>query len=98
VSYSQRLEHHDLERAVLEREHELANLDQQYADGTGGQTGAVEPRSFADERDTLDAEVVNIFGSPYSKKFEVPCGPAKAGIKPPRSAQVSKKGLCLEAP
>jgi hypothetical protein len=51
----------------------------------------------ANERDAVDAGVVNIFGPEYSKVFEVACGPAEAGFKPLRIAQLSKKGLCLDA-
>jgi regulator of protease activity HflC (stomatin/prohibitin superfamily) len=53
--------------------------------------------SIANERDAVDADVVNIFCPAYSKVFEVSCGPPKAGFKPLRIAQLSKKGLCLEA-
>ena len=53
---------------------------------------------IANEHDAVDAGVVNIFGSAYSRVFEVSCGPAEAGFKPLRIAQLSKKGLCLDAP
>jgi hypothetical protein len=53
---------------------------------------------IANERDAVDASVVNIFGSAYSKVFGVPCGPAEAGFQPLRIAQLSKKGLCLDTP
>ena len=53
---------------------------------------------IANERDAVDAGVVNTFGPAYSKVFEVSCGPAEAGFKPLRIAQLSKKGLCLDAP
>ena len=52
---------------------------------------------IANERDAVDAGVVNILGSAYSRVFEVSCGPAEAGFKPLRIAQLSKKGLCLDA-
>lgn len=53
---------------------------------------------IATERDAVDAGVVNIFGPAYSRMFEVSCGPAEAGFKPLRIAQLSKKGLSLDAP
>ncbi len=52
----------------------------------------------ANEGDAVDAGVVNIFGPAYSKVFEAACGPAEAGFKSLRIAQLSKKGLCLDAP
>jgi hypothetical protein len=48
----------------------------------------------ANERDAVDA---GVFGPAYSKVFEVSCRPAEAGFKPLRIAQLSKKGLCLDA-
>jgi len=53
---------------------------------------------IANERDAVDAGVANVFGPAYSKVSEVSCGPAEAGFKPRRIAQLSKKGLCLNAP
>jgi hypothetical protein len=53
---------------------------------------------IANERDAVDAGVVNIFGPAYSKVFEGSCGLAGAGFKPLRIAQLSKKGLCMDAP
>jgi hypothetical protein len=49
---------------------------------------------IANERDAVDA---GVFGPAYSKVFEVSCRPAEAGFKPLRIAQLSKKGLCLDA-
>ena len=53
---------------------------------------------IANGRDAADAAVATIFGPARSKAVEVSCEPAEAGFTPLTAAQLSKKGVCLDAP
>jgi transglutaminase-like putative cysteine protease len=73
----------------------------------GGSRSIFDPTSLmplsglvrnANERDAVDAAGANIFCQACSKVSEVSCGPAEAGFKPLTIAQLSKKGICLDAP
>ncbi|MEO7297566.1 MAG: transglutaminase family protein [Verrucomicrobiota bacterium] len=53
---------------------------------------------IATGRDAADAAVATIFGPAFSNSVQVSCEPAEAGFKPLTVDQLSKKGICLDAP
>jgi transglutaminase-like putative cysteine protease len=53
---------------------------------------------IANGRDAADAAVATIFGPARSTAVEVSCEPAEAGFTPLAPAQLTKKGVCLDAP
>ena len=53
---------------------------------------------IANGRDAADAAVATIFGPALSKTVQVSCEPGEAGFTPLMGAQLSKKGVCLDAP
>ena len=52
---------------------------------------------IANGRDAADAAVATIFGPARSQAVEVSCEPTEAGFTPLTVAQLSKKGVCLDA-
>lgn len=53
---------------------------------------------IATGRDAADAAVATIFGPTRSKAVQVSCEPADGGFSPLTTAQLNKKGVCLDAP
>jgi transglutaminase-like putative cysteine protease len=53
---------------------------------------------IATGRDAADAAVATIFGPTRSKAVQVSCEPAEAGFVALTQAQLTKRGVCLDAP
>lgn len=53
---------------------------------------------IANGRDAADAAVATIFGPTQSKSIQVSCEPDEAGFTALTASELSKKGVCLDAP
>jgi len=53
---------------------------------------------IANGRDAADASVATIFGPTRSSAVTVSCEPVEGGFKPITAGQLTKKGICLDAP